>query len=262
LEQDKDTAQVEDLLRQAETTVTSAIQKLSSQPRTPNPAPSPLPKASLLPGKSQLSTTEVSQTATPLMSKGKTPTPIPPPRTKTSSSSLQPAQTSSISSTSKLPAQPPLTRNPKGTALPSVSTSSAPTLAPQPPPRGNPPVPPPAAVPMAQQNQPHILSTAPEPYNGKGDKAIAFWNVLKNYFAVNAATFNMDEKKIASALTYFRQETQAREWASDYITAALAANPMDYGNWQDFKDAFKEQFIPLQTQIEAIKKVHSTPQGN
>jgi len=30
LEQDEDTAQVEDLLRQAETTVTSAIQKLSS----------------------------------------------------------------------------------------------------------------------------------------------------------------------------------------------------------------------------------------
>jgi len=115
---------------------------------------------------------------------------------------------------------------------------------------------------MAQQNQPCILGTAPEPYDRKGDKAIAFWNVLENYFAVNTATFDMDEKKIASALTYFRQETQAGEWASDRIATALAANPTDYRNWQDFKDTFKEQFIPPQTQIEAIKKVHSTPQGN
>ena len=102
-------------------------------------------------------------------------------------------------------AQPTLTRNPKGTASSSVPSSSAPTSAPQPPPGGNPPVPLPVAAPMAQQNQPHILGTAPEPYDGKGDKAIAFWNVLENYFAVNAATFNMNKKKIASVLTYFRQ---------------------------------------------------------
>jgi len=74
---DTDTAQVEDLLRQAETTVTSAIQKLSSQAGTPEPTNSPLPKASLLLGKSKLSTTEVSQTATPPVSKGKAPVPPP-----------------------------------------------------------------------------------------------------------------------------------------------------------------------------------------
>jgi len=59
---DEDTAQVEDLLRQAETTVTSAIQKLSSQAGTPDLTDLPLPKASPLLGKSKLSTTEVSQT--------------------------------------------------------------------------------------------------------------------------------------------------------------------------------------------------------
>ena len=63
-EPDEDTAQVEDLLRRAETTVTSAIQKLSSRPETPSPANSPLPKASPLPGKSQLSTTEIRQVPT------------------------------------------------------------------------------------------------------------------------------------------------------------------------------------------------------
>jgi len=86
LDPDKDTAQVEDLLRQAETTVTLTIQKLSSQAGTPEPTNSPLPKASLLPGKSKLSTTEVSQTATPPISKGKAPAP-PPARTSTSGSS-------------------------------------------------------------------------------------------------------------------------------------------------------------------------------
>jgi len=83
---DEDTAQVEDLLRQAETTVTSAIQKLSSRAGTPEPTNSPLPKASPLLGKSKLSTAEVSQTATPPISKGKAPAP-PPTRTSASSSS-------------------------------------------------------------------------------------------------------------------------------------------------------------------------------
>jgi len=84
---DEDTAQVESLLKRAETTVTSAIQKLSSRAGTPEPTNSPLSKASLLPGKSKLSTTEISQTATPPASKGKAPAP-PPTRTSTSSSSL------------------------------------------------------------------------------------------------------------------------------------------------------------------------------
>jgi len=77
LDPDEDTAQVENLLRQAETTVTSAIQKLSSRAGTPDPTDSPLPKASLLLGKSKLSTTEVSQTATPPISKGKALAPLP-----------------------------------------------------------------------------------------------------------------------------------------------------------------------------------------
>jgi len=115
---------------------------------------------------------------------------------------------------------------------------------------------------MAQQNQPCILGTAPEPFDRKGEKASAFWNILENYFTVNATTFNTYEKKVASALTYFQQGTQAEEWASDCIATTLAATPIAYGMWQAFKDAFKAQFIPPETQIEAIMKVHDTPQKN
>jgi len=116
---------------------------------------------------------------------------------------------------------------------------------------------------MAQPNPPpHILGTAPKSYNRKGDTAIAFWNSLENYFTVNAATFDTDKKKVLSALTYFKQGTQAGDWASDYISTILAANPVNYGTWNAFKDSFKEQFIPLETQSEAIQNIHNTPQRN
>jgi len=259
-EQDEDTAQVEDLLRQTETTVTSAIQKLSSRAGTPEPMSSPLPKASPLPGKSKLSTTEVSQTITPPVSKGKAPAP-PPTRTSTSSSSLRPTKTVAVSSTTK-PSVPP-SRNPKGTTPPTKLNPSASTsnLPPRPP-GGNPPAPPQAA-PMAQPNPPpHILGTAPEPYNGKGDAAIPFWNALENYFTVNATTFDTDAKKVSSALTYFKQGTQAGDWASDHIATILAGNPVNYGTWDDFRDAFRAQFVPPETQNEAIQNIHNTPQRN
>jgi len=220
----------------------------------------PLPKASLLPGKSKLSTPEISQTATPPISKGKAPVP-PPTRTSASSSPPQPTQTTLLSSTTKPLA--PLSRNPKGTTPPVKPNPPASTskLPPQPP-GGNPPAPPPAA-PMAQPNlPPRILGTAPESYNGKGDTVIAFWNSLENYFIVNATTFDTDAKKVSSALTYFKQGTQAGDWASDHIATILARNPVNYGTWQDFRDAFKAQFIPPETQNEAIQNIHNTPQRN
>jgi len=116
---------------------------------------------------------------------------------------------------------------------------------------------------MAQPNPPpHILGTAPKSYDGKGDTAIAFWNSLENYFTVNATTFNTDTKKVLSALTYFKQGTQAGDWASDHITTILAGNPVDYGTWQDFKDAFKSQFIPPELQNEVIQNIYNIPQRN
>jgi len=91
---------------------------------------------------------------------------------------------------------------------------------------------------------------------------LAFWNILENYFTVNKDTFNTDHKKVASALTYFKQDTQAGEWASDRMATAIAAQPTNYGTWQAFKDAFKVQFIPPQTELEALSKLHATPQEN
>jgi len=115
---------------------------------------------------------------------------------------------------------------------------------------------------MAQANITCLIGTAPEPYDGQGNKALAFWNILENYFTVNEDTFDTDHKKVASALTYFKRDTSAGEWASDKMATAIAAQPTDYGTWQAFKDAFKAQFIPPQTELEALAKLHATPQGS
>jgi hypothetical protein len=54
---------------------------------------------------------------------------------------------------------------------------------------------------------------------------------------------------------------QAGEWASDCIATTLAATPMTYGIWAIFKADFKAQFIPPQTQLDMITKIHSLPMG-
>jgi len=121
------------------------------------------------------------------------------------------------------------------------------------------PAPPP---PMAQANTSRLIGTAPEFYDGQGNKVLAFWNILENYFTVNEDTFDTDHKKVASALTYFKRDTPAGEWASDKMATAITAQPTNYGMWQAFKDAFKVQFIPPQMELEALAKLHATLQGN
>ncbi len=111
---------------------------------------------------------------------------------------------------------------------------------------------------MAQQNQPRILGTAPEPYDGSPDKASDFWNTLANYYAINAGVYTTNAQKVSSALTHFKIGTPAGKWASDLMETALRANPPDYGTWNQFKVAFEKQFVPPAAQMEAIQKMHDT----
>jgi hypothetical protein len=97
---------------------------------------------------------------------------------------------------------------------------------------------------MAQAHQPYLLGTAPKSFDGSADKAIAFWNTLENYYTTNAAIYDNEDKKILAALTHFKLGTQAEEWASDHMAAALAAAQVTYGTWATFKADFKAQFIP------------------
>jgi hypothetical protein len=46
--------------------------------------------------------------------------------------------------------------------------------------------------------------------------------MLENYYTTNADVFNIEDKKISAALTYFKLRTQAEEWASNCMATALA----------------------------------------
>jgi len=209
-----------------------------------SPAPgSPLQKTSTLPGTTQppiqSSSQPTGQIPTPPVSKGKQLAPIPP--------------------QIRTPTSHPL--------APKASTSQGPVPAPLPqpaalqPPLENPPPNPPAPTAMAQQNQPQILGTALDLYDGSPDKAIAFWNTLANYYTINAGVYVMNDQKVSSTLIQFKIGTPGRDWASDQIATALTANPVTYRTWDQFKAAFEKQFIPPAAQMEAIQKMHATSMG-
>src|SRR6266581_2789877 len=147
--EDDDTARVQEILERTETTVSTAIQKLQGISRPASPT--------IRAGTSHTTApVQTSSLPTPPVSKGKQPASIPP-RTRTPTFRSSASKTS----TSQRPVQAPPPQ----------------PAAPQPPP-GPPPPNPPAAGAMAQQNQPRILGTAPEPYDGSPDKASDFWNTL------------------------------------------------------------------------------------
>ena len=109
---------------------------------------------------------------------------------------------------------------------------------------------------------PHPVGATPKAFNGKASSAIAFWNTLENYYMVNSAVYANEKARIQLALTHFKLGTQAGEWASDRIATALGVTPADYGTWAEFKKDFNTQFIPPQTQVDAIAKMHSLHMGN
>jgi hypothetical protein len=91
---------------------------------------------------------------------------------------------------------------------------------------------------------PKILGSAPEPYDGKPEKADAFINNLGNYYFLNTTTYNTDQKKVSSALTYFKIGTPAGEWAHDRQSAALSATPPEFWHMGQFPDPVQSPLHP------------------
>ena len=240
-----DTARVNKLLLSAETSVTSALQKISSRPRTPGQQTSALPRISRDPSP------EPSQVPTPPISKGKQPMPPPRPRSLVPSTSTVPTRPS----TPKVMPPPVPKGNTSGGTTSSVPHTTSP-LAKATKARSQVP----STPTMAMTPQP--VGVTPEAYDGKASSAIAFWNTLENYYTVNSAVYADEKARIQSALTHFKLGTQAEEWASDRIAKALDANPVNYGTWANFKKDFNTQFIPPQTQVDVIAKMHSLRMGN
>jgi hypothetical protein len=102
----------------------------------------------------------------------------------------------------------------------------------------------------------------PDAFNGNPAKAKPFWNTLENYYTLNNVVYADEGQKVAAALTHFKMGTSTGDWASDCLATALGATPVTYGTWANFKTKFREQFIPPQTQVESIQKIHNLPIGN
>src|SRR6266702_2294423 len=125
----------------------------------------------------------------------------------------------------------------------------------------NPRAVPPLAA-MANPPPAKMLGSPPEPFEGKSEKAEAFWNTLENYYYLNGANYTDEQKKISSALTYFKIGMSAGEWAQDRQKTALAATPIDFGTWADFKATFKKHFIPEYTKLEATNAMYTSRMGS
>jgi Retrotransposon gag protein len=114
----------------------------------------------------------------------------------------------------------------------------------------------------ANPTAPKVLGSAPEPFDGDTTKAEAFWSNLANYYFLNYDAYSSVHKRIASALTHFKLGTPAGEWAKDRQKAALSVNPPDFGTWDDFRDAFKAHFIPVDGAMNATQKIFTFRMGN
>lgn len=276
-EEDNDTAKVAELLQRTEHTVTAATEKLQQLRQPASRSDSPARRltsreTSPFHTRTKSPAQEPSQTATPPVSKGKGKQPASVPsrvRTPVPSTIAYPTQTAAASSSLHTPRPTPAPSQPPKAPTPPPAAPTAPVYrpvsvvvpAPQPP-GGNPPTPPPAAAPMAQQNAPpRPIGNPPEPFDGVPAKAQSFWNALNNYYTLNADAFTTMDKKVASALGYFKIGTRAGDWATKRMETTLMANPVTYGTWDAFKDDFKAQFIPPQLKAEAISNMHSSPMG-
>jgi Retrotransposon gag protein len=106
------------------------------------------------------------------------------------------------------------------------------------------------------------LGSAPEPFDGSSTNAEAFWTNLVNYYFLNQDLYSTVSKRIASTLTHFKLGTSTGEWAKDCQQTALANNPPDFGSWEDFCDAFKAHFIPVDQKLLSTQLLHTMKMNN
>jgi hypothetical protein len=100
-----------------------------------------------------------------------------------------------------------------------------------------------------------LVGTPPEQFNGTAAKAESFLSALQNYYYLNEALFTDESRRVAAALSHFKVETPAEEWARDKQNTALTGNHITYGMWQTFLNDFKKHFIPIQTKQQAMNAI-------
>jgi Retrotransposon gag protein len=119
------------------------------------------------------------------------------------------------------------------------------------------------AVPLTTMSTstPKLIGSPPESYDGSGHKAESFWSSLESYYFLNQDVFRSESRRVASALSHFKLGTPAGEWARDRQQTALALTNPDFGTWDDFRTAFKNHFIPVETKMSSTQLMHSLRQN-
>ena len=115
---------------------------------------------------------------------------------------------------------------------------------------------------MASSNPTKSLGSPPEPFDGSSHMADAFWTSLEIYYYLNNSLYADQSLKIAAALSHFKLGTPAGEWARDRQQIAIKQSPPNFGTWADFKKAFKEHFIPVETELSSTQKMHNLKMNN
>src|SRR5882757_232272 len=224
---DSDQAEVSQILESTTQTVTALITRVSrpQTPQTPRTPQTPLTFPGALPTTPGPSTPRVYPTpssATLLRVPSQPQAPPPAPP-----------------SPSKTPATVPVTTQAvPATTTPTTSTTMTSTAPP-----------------------PKILGSPPEPFDGKPNKAEAFWSSLANYYYLNESSYTNEGKWVSAALTHFKIGTPAGDWAQDKQKTALAATPIDFGTWAAFGADFKKHFIPAHSALEATNAMYTSRMG-
>jgi len=162
-----------------------------------------------------------------------------------------------------VPAQQPPPAPVKQTKGKTKYSPSIPPPAPAtPPPVTNPPMASSSTTGTGTATSTKTIGSPPEPFDGSSTKAEAFWTSLASYFFLNQEIYNTANKKIASALSYFKIGTSAGEWAKDRQITALALSTPDFGTWETFRDDFKSHFIPVDATLLSTQQMHSMKMGN
>jgi hypothetical protein len=130
---------------------------------------------------------------------------------------------------------------------PSTSRGNVPISIP-PPTTAQQPTPPTSwHTPTMATPQTKALGMPPEPFDGSATKAENFLSALQSYYYLNGDLYSNNSKKVAPTLSHFKVGMPTGGWAQDRQNAALSANQINYGTWDNFIAAFRAHFIPVQT---------------
>jgi len=99
----------------------------------------------------------------------------------------------------------------------------------------------------------------PQDFTGDRTKTNRFIQQVEVYLKVNPDLYDTDEKKIAFASS-FMTDGPAATWAEAKISGFITTR--DWGTWDDFKEAVKDAFKPVDAEGAARQQLKTLRQGS